>query len=174
MPIQKQPNAMRFVAIDIGESQTGCETRHTQMKGFTLIELLIVVAIVAILAAIAYPSYKNYVLKGKRAEGRGALVNLLQQEEAFITQNGTYRTFSSGDTTQTAFRVFSSDNSDTTTAAYTLGARTCDGTTNTAPNNCVQVFTAPNNIVDPSISELNITSAGLKSCVESDSTVCWP
>lgn len=174
MPIQKQPNAMRFVAADIDGPRSGCETRPARAHGFTLIELLIVLAIVAILAAIAYPSYKNYVLKGKRAEGRGALVNLLQQEEAYITQNGYYLTFSAGDTTQTAFRVFSNDDSVTTTAAYKLGAKTCDGSTNTKPNDCIEVFTAPNNIVDPSISELNITSAGVKSCVESDSTVCWP
>lgn len=39
-------------------------------KGFTLIEVMIVVVIIGILASIAYPSYREYVLKGNRAEGK--------------------------------------------------------------------------------------------------------
>ena len=58
--------------------------------GFTLIELTITVAIVGILAAVAFPAYQDSVKKGKRAEGRTALLDFLQQQERFLTQTGTY------------------------------------------------------------------------------------
>ena len=58
--------------------------------GFTLIELMITVAIVGILASIAYPAYTSSILKGKRAEGRAAVTELMQQQERYMTQRNTY------------------------------------------------------------------------------------
>lgn len=52
-------------------------------NGFTLIELMSCVAIIAILAAIAMPSYQSYVAKGRRADGRAALMALLQAQEQY-------------------------------------------------------------------------------------------
>lgn len=59
-------------------------------KGFTLIELMIVVAIVAILAAIAYPSYQDSVRKGRRAEGKEALLRIQLAQEKFRVNNAAY------------------------------------------------------------------------------------
>ena len=39
-------------------------------RGFTLLELMIVVAVLALLAAITLPSYREYVDRGRRAEGK--------------------------------------------------------------------------------------------------------
>jgi type IV pilus assembly protein PilE len=63
-------------------------TRST--AGFTLIELMIVVAIIAILGAIAIPSYNSHVLRGKRAEGRSALMDLAAREERYFSDNNRY------------------------------------------------------------------------------------
>ena len=137
-------------------------------RGFTLIELMITAAIIAILAAVAYPSYMDSVRKGKRAEARTALMDLMQQQERYATQMGTYVAFSAGASGQ-PFKTHSGDTA--TSAAYTLGARAC-----TAPltlKDCVVVFAVPRQ-ADPAIgTELTLTSTGDKSCQASDKKHCW-
>lgn len=61
-------------------------------RGFTLIELMVTVAVVAILAAIAFPSYQEQIRKTRRTDGKSKLLELVQREERFFTQNNTYTT----------------------------------------------------------------------------------
>ena len=58
--------------------------------GFTLIELMVALTVGAILASVAYPSYLSQVAKGRRADGKQALVELAQKLERFYTERGTY------------------------------------------------------------------------------------
>lgn len=58
--------------------------------GFTIIELMIVVAIIGLLAGIAVPSYREQVNKGKRAEGKAALLAAASRFERFYSQNNCY------------------------------------------------------------------------------------
>ena len=165
--------------------------------GFTLVEVMIVVAIVGILAAIAYPSYQDSVRKGRRAQARMALSDLLQQQERRYTQRNTYLSFTTTDqgvptaVSETIaagqpfpFRVFSSDSS--VNSAYVLTSDACPsgvGNAVLAVIDCIQVNARPLQM-DPAVNILSLTTTGGKSCTDAANTVisktdakfklCWP
>lgn len=146
-------------------------------RGFTLIELMVVVAIVGILASIAYPSYISQVLKGRRAEGRTALADLLQQQERYLTQRNTYLAFTSNAAgaatpSSTPFKTWSGDS--LASAAYLLSAGQCpDGSGGLLSiADCVQVIATPIK-ADPDAGNLRMTSTGTKDCSGTNSAVCW-
>lgn len=144
-------------------------------QGFTLLELMIVVAVVAILAAVAYPSYRDSVLKGRRAEARTALAELLQQQERFMTQNNTYQAFASTDSVP--FKTYVGENA--SGATYKLSATTCDASGGATPGikECVKVVAAPT-FSDPQAGNLALSSTGVKTCTGTASStnfrLCWP
>ena len=142
--------------------------------GFSLIELMIVVAVIGILAAVAYPAYTDSILKGKRAEGRAALADLLQQQERYMTQMNTYLAFTNTAgvtvpaTAATTFKVFSGDSLGK--SAYLLQASTCAGATIA---DCVMVEAVPNNFTDAQAGTLQLLSSGSKTCTGTKISVCW-
>ena len=135
--------------------------------GFTLIELMITVAIVGILAAIAYPSYHQYVLKGRRAEGRAALMALLQQQERYYTQYGKYYLDGSG---PNPFKGHSGDNKGD--SAYLLTNAQCADDLTAA--DCVLIEASPTHNDDPDVGKLTISSVGpTRSCSGPKKELCW-
>lgn len=158
-------------------------TPRKKARGFTLIELMITVAIVGLLAAIAYPAYTDSVLKGRRAEGRTALMEMMQQQERYMTQTGSYMTFSAGATgangttrggtnVQIPFKTTSGDT--VASAAYQLSASACptgSGSGTMQLNECVLLTATPNRS-DPAFGNLTLMSSGAKSCSTSNAK-CW-
>jgi type IV pilus assembly protein PilE len=67
-----------------------CNGRHP--RGFTLIELMVAVAVVAILASIAYPLYVDQVVKARRSDGQSMLMELMNRQEQYYTNNNTFTT----------------------------------------------------------------------------------
>jgi type IV pilus assembly protein PilE len=65
---------------------------NKRARGFTLIELMIVVAIVAILAALAFNAYNKQVRKGRRADAKGSVAELIMKQEKYRANNPNYGT----------------------------------------------------------------------------------
>ena len=139
-------------------------------RGFTLIEMMITVAIVGILAAIAFPSYTSYIAKGNRAEGRAAVMKMLQDQERWFTQKNTYVAVVATNASGEVLKNFSGDSR--ATSKYFVGAAQCGAT---AINQCVLVTVVPQfGGGDPEVGTLSITSTGTRSCTGSKPTLCWP
>ena len=155
-------------------------TERTPFKtrlGFTLVELLIVIAVIAILASAAYPSFAEFVRKGRRASARGAIAEMLQQQERLMTQTGSYRPLAVGES-GTPFRTHTGDSP--SGASYLLAASPCSGggtTASTLPlTQCVQVSAVPQQ-ADPAAGTLWMDSTGQKDCDgtrKAEPRLCWP
>jgi type IV pilus assembly protein PilE len=63
---------------------------HRQSRGFTLIELMIVVGVIGILAAIAYPSYQDYVMRARRVDAQGIMLNIQFLQEKYRVNHPIY------------------------------------------------------------------------------------
>jgi type IV pilus assembly protein PilE len=144
--------------------------------GFTLIEILVVMTIIAILAALSLPSYHAYVVRAKRAQAQAALLQLLQQQERFYSQNNTYIVFSSssGDPHERLFKWWSGATA--AESAYEVSAAACPGAT---IGQCVQLSAVPGtdkvdrNFRDSACATLAVTSSGLKTA-SGAAAHCWP
>lgn len=64
--------------------------RGAVQRGFTLVELMIVVVIVAVLVGLALPSYRQYVMRGHRADAQAFLSDLAARQQHFLLDRRSY------------------------------------------------------------------------------------
>lgn len=136
--------------------------RPCRESAFTLIEMMTVLLIVAVLSVFAYPSYREARLKSARAEGRSALLRLMQQQERFYTEHRRYRLASdeNGDASDeqgdgNGFRWFSGASA--SGSAYRLEAGACESD----EADCLLLRAVPaNGLSDPVCDVLTLDSKG--------------
>ena len=92
-------------------------------RGFSLLELLVVLAIISILSGLAYPSYADYLIRARRMEGKLALMEMMQRQEALYSRTNTYAEFSADTPPRDGFRWWSAATA--ADSAYELLARPC-------------------------------------------------
>jgi type IV pilus assembly protein PilE len=95
---------------------------RNKMRGFTLIEAMIVVALIGLIAAIGYPAYRDQVMKSRRAEGMGELLELADRMERYYSDKGTYVGATLGNNNTDIYR------STTAKSYYTLAIIAADTT----------------------------------------------
>lgn len=145
--------------------------RRQAPEGFSLLEIMVVLVILAILAAFQYPSYKESVRKARRAEGRAALAEAMQQQERIYSQHSTYTAFSAS--SPNGFKWHSADTP--RASSYELRGEACKDDT---LKNCIVIRALPGtprvngNFQDDLCGELSLASNGLKSAAGTGND-CW-
>lgn len=132
-------------------------------NGYTLMELLVTVAVVGVLAAVAIPSYKSYSVKTRRSEGRAFVMEIMQRQEKYYTENNTY-------TTNLTQLGYSSSTPSSERSYYTVTATAAsDGIANN-----VVLTAAPtgSQTADTECGSFIMNSTGAKS-TSTSSTTCW-
>lgn len=166
--------------------------RHLDITGFSLLELLIVVAVAGVLASVAYPAYTDSMRKGRRAQARVAIAEVLQQQERFMAQRNCYMAFdTAANGTVTAvendecgiavgmpvpFKPFVGDSA--AASSHLVSAVVCSaGAASLALQECVRIEARPV-LADPFAGTLWMTSAGENGCTGTDGvsrpSFCWP
>ena len=144
-----------------------------KQRGFTLIELMIALVIIAIIAAVGYPSYVEYVNRGKRAEGKSALLRAAQQMERFYTLNNCYpsNTANCGNASTSALALTAANIPSSSSTDTSILGRYAISVTVTP-----QAFTltATPNYTDAKCGTFTLTNTNVKGESGTDSvTNCW-
>ena len=66
------------------------KTLRYKTAGFTLVELMIVIALLGIFAAIAAPIMKTYVAKARYSNVKTTLHQLMNGQDAYFIENGSF------------------------------------------------------------------------------------
>jgi type IV pilus assembly protein PilE len=142
-------------------------------SAFTLIEIMVALLIIGIVSAFAYPSYRHVKLKTARAEGRAALMQLMQQQERYYTAQHRYLRFdANGDAP--SLRRFSGATA--RASAYRMDAQACPAQTDSP--DCILLRAAPApGFSDPLCGVLTLDSNGVRGAADSvgshSPAGCW-
>jgi type IV pilus assembly protein PilE len=130
-------------------------------RGFTLVELMITVVVVAILTSIGYAAYTEQIAKSRRAAARALVMDVMQHEERFYTENNTYTT----DLTLMGYGASLYTDRNTHSISLAAGASGAIATS--------VAVTATAVVTDAKCTSLALTSANAQSGAGSQPAVCW-
>ena len=110
-----------------------------KIYGITLVELMIVVVILAIVGTLAYPTYQSHATRARYADAKVMLLQIMQRQREFFTDNNTYTTDLVSDL---GYIDAGGGEVSTEQGLYHISAGQCDaGATNI--NQCVELSAAP-------------------------------
>lgn len=144
------------------------EKHFRHAAGFTLIELMIAVAILAIIAAVAIPSYREYVATAARGQAKAALLNAVQMEERYFTNNNTYLAIATASAT-TLIPSYSGADFNSRKYNITVAA----GTTGNIATSFTATATPSNGFSDATCGALSINNLGTKTSAAGTVATCW-
>ena len=132
--------------------------------------------IIVILASLAYPSYHKQVIRMRRLEAQGVLLQLMQQQERARTRSNTYVAFSAGAAEPEArqFKWWSGNSPES--SSYELEGKACDGE---LLSQCIQILAKPgtarvvSTFRDDDCQQLTLTSSGQR-LASGPKEHCWP
>ncbi|MCX4026716.1 prepilin-type N-terminal cleavage/methylation domain-containing protein [Endozoicomonas sp. SM1973] len=114
------------------------EIQFSNSSGYTLIEVLIVVVILSLLATVAVPSYQEHMQRTRRADGKAILLEVMQAQERYFTENIKY-------TTKLMDLDYNADTVESHEQFYLVSAMRCDVTPPMSNdiNECVKLEAKP-------------------------------
>lgn len=130
-------------------------------RGFTLVELMITVVVIAILSSLGYAAYTEQIAKSRRAAARALVMDVMQHEERFFTENNSYTT----DLTQMGYGATLKTDRNTHSISLAAGPSGAIATS-------VQV-TATALLSDAKCTTLTLASNNAQGGTGSQSAVCW-
>lgn len=146
------------------------------IAAFTLVELLVTMVIVGLLGALTIPTFRQHMIKGRRVEGQAALLQLMQQQERYYSQNNRYLAFSSAstDAQEQRFKWWSGETA--AVSAYEIKGVACP---EQSINQCVLLSATPGTarvderFQDRDCETLYLNSSGYKNA-SGKALRCWP
>lgn len=137
-------------------------------SGFTLIELMIAAVIVALLAAVALPSYRQYVTTAARGQAKATLLNTVQLQERYFTNNNTYLAIAAA---AAGGLIQSYSGSDFGSRKYDITVTA--GATGDIKTSFTATATPSNGFADSSCGVLTIDNLGAKTSASGTVASCW-
>jgi type IV pilus assembly protein PilE len=156
------------------------KSRSASQGGHTLIEVLVVLGIMVVLVTAALQGWQDLVRRQQRAEGKAALLGVMQQQERHFSRHGRYQAFDAA--APGPFKWHSGPTP--AESAYSISAVTCDaiGTgagagAGASTRRCVSVLAHPGGAGvkpghgDPACGVLRLDSRGVQQADGGAS--CW-
>jgi type IV pilus assembly protein PilE len=145
-------------------------SKFSSPAGHTLIEILVVLGILAVLAAASMQGWQALVRCQQRAEGKAALLDVMQQQEWHVSRHGRYQAFDAE--APGPFKWHSGPTP--AESAYSISAVACAGA---SMGRCVTVLAHPGGAGvrpgqgDPACGVLRLDSRGVQQADGGAS--CW-
>jgi type IV pilus assembly protein PilE len=152
------------------------KSRSASWRGHTLIEVLVVLGIMVVLVAAALYGRQELVRRQQRAEGKAALLDVMQQQERHFSRHGRYQAFDAA--APGPFKWHSGPTP--AESAYSISAVTCadpGAGAGASTGRCVSVLAHPGGAGvkrghgDPACGVLRLDSRGVQQADGGAS--CW-